>query len=168
MNSNIKIPEKRQPNTSEIWDRLLLSSNTLKLHMMTLTGERPINCLSCEQSFSPAQTFTQNMTTPTGKQAYECATCGKSFSKNAGLKLHANTHTNDRFFNCPVCAKSFACSSNLKRHIKTHNQKHPYWNDRRSRRVFLCFHSAIFQLTNAKFQTSAYNSRTVGSSYMKF
>ena len=27
------------------------------------------------------------------------------------------------------------------------------WNDRRSRRVFLCFHSAIFQLTCAKFQT---------------
>ena len=37
-----------------------------------------------------------------------------------------------------------------------------HWNDRRSRRVFLCFfYSAIFQLTSAKFQTFAYNSRTV-------
>ena len=44
----------------------------------------------------------------------------------------------------------------------------PHWNDRRSRRVFLCFYSAIFQLTSAKFQTFAYNSRTVGSSCMKF
>ena len=44
----------------------------------------------------------------------------------------------------------------------------PHWNDRRSRRVFLCFYSAIFQLTSAKFQTFAYNSRTVGSSYTKF
>ena len=43
-----------------------------------------------------------------------------------------------------------------------------YWNDRRSRGVFLCFYSAIFQLTTAKFQTFAYNSRTVGSSNMKF
>ena len=42
------------------------------------------------------------------------------------------------------------------------------WNDQRSRRVFLCFYSAIFQLTSAKFQTFAYNSRTVKSSYMKF
>ena len=42
------------------------------------------------------------------------------------------------------------------------------WNDRRSRRVFLCFYSAIFQLTSAKFRTFAYNSRTVWSSYMKF
>ena len=42
------------------------------------------------------------------------------------------------------------------------------WNDRRLRRVFLCFYSAIFQLTSAKFQTFAYNSRTVGTSYMKF
>ena len=44
----------------------------------------------------------------------------------------------------------------------------PNWNDRRSRRVFLCFYSAIFQLTSATFQTFAYNSRTVGSSCMKF
>ena len=43
-----------------------------------------------------------------------------------------------------------------------------YWNDRRSRRVFLCYYSAIFQLTSAKFQTFAYNSRTAWSSYMKF
>ena len=35
------------------------------------------------------------------------------------------------------------------------------WNDRRPRRVFLCFYLAIFQLTSAKFQTFAYNSRTV-------
>ena len=41
-------------------------------------------------------------------------------------------------------------------------------NDRSSRRVFLRLYSAIFQLTSAKFQTFAYNSRTVGSSYMKF
>ena len=43
-----------------------------------------------------------------------------------------------------------------------------HWNDRRSRRVFLCFYSAIFQPTSAKFQTFAYNSRTVESSNMKF
>ena len=34
--------------------------------------------------------------------------------------------------------------------------------------MFLCFYLAIFQLTSAKFQTFAYNSRTVWSSYMKF
>ena len=42
------------------------------------------------------------------------------------------------------------------------------WNDRRSHHVFLCFYSAIFQLTSAKFQTFAYNSKTAWSSYMKF
>ena len=43
-----------------------------------------------------------------------------------------------------------------------------YWNDRRLCRVFFYFYSAILQLTSEKFQTFAYNSRTVGSSYMKF
>ena len=47
-------------------------------------------------------------------------------------------------------------------------QHYFHWNDRRLRRVFLCFYSAIFQLTSAKLQTFAYNSRTVWSSYMKF
>ena len=42
------------------------------------------------------------------------------------------------------------------------------WNNRHSHHVFLCFYSAIFQLTSAKFQTFAYNSRTVWSRYMKF
>ena len=42
------------------------------------------------------------------------------------------------------------------------------WNDLRLRRVSLCFYSAIFQLMSAKFQTFAYNSRTVRSSFMKF
>ena len=43
-----------------------------------------------------------------------------------------------------------------------------YWNDQCSRHVFLCFYLAIFQLTSAKFQTFAYNLRTVWPSYMKF
>ena len=42
------------------------------------------------------------------------------------------------------------------------------WNDRSLRRVFLCFCLAISKLTNVKFQTFAYNSKTVWSSYLKF
>ena len=42
------------------------------------------------------------------------------------------------------------------------------WNDRCLCCVFLYFYSAIFQLTSAKFQTFAYNYRTVWSSYKKF
>ena len=53
-------------------------------------------------------------------------------------------------------------------HSRVHQTPLYNWNDRRSRRVFLCFYSAIFQLTSAKFQTFAYNSRTVWSSNMKF
>ena len=44
----------------------------------------------------------------------------------------------------------------------------PCWNNRCSRHVFLCFYSAIFKLMSARFQTFAYNSRTVWSNYMKF
>ena len=40
-----------------------------------------------------------------------------------------------------------------------------YWDNRRSRRVFLCFYSAICKLTSTKFQTFVDNSRTVGSNY---
>ena len=65
---------------------------------------------------------------------------------------------------------SFFETSKIELHniIMTWTRGRYYWNDRRSRRVFLCFYSAIFQLTSAKFRTFAYNSRTVGPSYMKF
>ena len=43
-----------------------------------------------------------------------------------------------------------------------------HWNDQRSLRVFCCFYSAIFQLAGAKFETFAYNSRTVWSSCQRF
>ena len=41
------------------------------------------------------------------------------------------------------------------------------WNDRRLCCVFISFYSAIFKLMSAMFQTFAYNSRPVRSSYMK-
>ena len=41
-------------------------------------------------------------------------------------------------------------------------KKFSYWNDRRLRSVFLCvFYSAIFKLRSTKFQTFAFNSKTV-------
>ena len=51
--------------------------------------------------------------------------------------------------------------------IRVHKRRPINWNDRRSREC-LCFYSAIFHLTIAKFLTFAYNFRTVGSSVMKF
>ena len=47
-------------------------------------------------------------------------------------------------------------------------QRFRNWNNRHSRHVLLCFYSAIFKLTSAKFQTFAFNLRTVWSSYKKF
>ena len=70
-----------------------------------------------------------------------------------------NDGDRNSFFRCSQIHNDPSCVGT----VDIHN-----WNDRRSRRVFLCFYSAIFQLTSAKFQTFAYNSRTVGSSNMKF
>ena len=57
---------------------------------------------------------------------------------------------------------------NLKRFRMLYAEEAYHWNDRRSRRVFLCFYSTILQLTSAKFHTYADYSRTVWSSSMKF
>ena len=58
----------------------------------------------------------------------------------------------------------------IKKHYKILRElaRDSHWNDRRSRCVFLCFYSAIFQLTSEKFQIFVYNSRTVWSNIMKF
>ena len=56
---------------------------------------------------------------------------------------------------------------NMRQRI-TKDKWHGNWNDRHLRRVFLCFYLAIFKLTSVKFQTFAYNSRTVWFSFIKF
>ena len=67
------------------------------------------------------------------------------------------------FLPAPQCAWQFADHNyNNLLQFKRANS-----NDRRSRRVLLCFYSAIFKLTSAKFQTFAYSLRTVNSNYMK-
>ena len=69
---------------------------------------------------------------------------------------------------CSKIAKGSWALTRLKKYVSKQTLIKIYWNDRRSRRVLFCFYSAIFQLTSAKFQTFAYNSRTVGFSFMKF
>ena len=59
------------------------------------------------------------------------------------------------------------CRQTNNRNVPTRNVN---WNDRSSRRLYLCFYSAIFKLTSVKFQTFVYryNSRTVIPSSTKF
>ena len=92
----------------------------------------------------------------------------KLMQKHDLMQLHCCTDAvNSRLF----CTKVIRDIYWIKFHHQNEQQTEPVdgnWNDRRSRRVFLCFYSSIFQQTSAKFQTFAYNSRTVWSSYMKF
>ena len=69
---------------------------------------------------------------------------------------------------CPNIGKWLTCCIDVCVKLCVLSNVADCWNNRRSRHVFLCFYSAIFQLTSAKFQTFAYNSRTVGSNNMKF
>ena len=83
---------------------------------------------------------------------------------------------------CPLataCAPliQFTQNSYSEHHVTTRQQtimekgittfKHN-WNDRRSRRVFLCFYSAIFQLTSAKFQTLLITRERLGLASLNF
>ena len=57
----------------------------------------------------------------------------------------------------PTCDSYSALAFRLIRSIhRLFGTRQSYWNDRRLRRVFVCFYSVIFQLTSAKFQTFAY------------
>ena len=69
-----------------------------------------------------------------------------------------------------MCFQFFVCLLSIFYHIQFcyFTALLDFRNDRRSRRLFVSFYSAIFQLTCAKFHAFAYNSRTVWSSCMKF
>ncbi|XP_073670671.1 uncharacterized protein [Paramisgurnus dabryanus] len=100
-----------------------LSISSLKVHMMTHSGERPFQCSKCDMRFRTRDTLIGHERIHTGEKPYKCPHCEMSFSQKAYRKKHVFLHTNERPYQCNQCDKAFRDSGCLKIHQKIHSEK---------------------------------------------
>lgn len=101
------------------------SMNSLKLHRMQHTGEKPFVCSICNKAFVVKAQLQYHARLHTGEKPFVCPTCGKGFVGKLGLTQHVRTHTGERPYICTVCGKAFTQSTHLKGHTRSHTGEKP-------------------------------------------
>ena len=101
------------------------SVNSLKLHKMQHTGEKPFVCSVCSKAFVVKAQLQYHSRLHTGEKPFVCSTCGKGFVGKLGLTQHIRTHTGERPYICTVCGKGFTQSTHLKGHMRSHTGEKP-------------------------------------------
>lgn len=101
------------------------SVNSLKLHKMQHTGEKPFVCSVCSKAFVVKAQLQYHSRLHTGEKPFVCPTCGKGFVGKLGLTQHIRTHTGERPYICTVCGKGFTQSTHLKGHMRSHTGEKP-------------------------------------------
>jgi DNA-directed RNA polymerase subunit RPC12/RpoP len=114
------------PHVCQTCGKVMGKPSSLKLHMLTHTGERPHVCSTCGKRFSTRTNLTAHLRTHTGERPHVCETCGKGFATHSVLRLHLRTHTGERPYVCEMCGKACTTAGDLVKHARTHSGERPY------------------------------------------
>jgi len=95
----------------------------LKIHIAQHTGEKPLSCKACGESFavvSQLKAHTASMhERPQEERKHQCQICEKFFATPAQLQVHMLCHSDTTDCSCPDCGRQFKALVYLRRHVQT-------------------------------------------------
>lgn len=115
-------PEKTFPCT--VCQKEFNRAQTLQVHMLTHTTEKPVVCNVCQARFKSELYLKIHQVRHSDVRNFECSAdgCGKSFYTKSELNFHnRNVHLDDKPHACTECEKRFAKRSQLENHMQTHS-----------------------------------------------
>ncbi|XP_026475388.1 zinc finger and SCAN domain-containing protein 31-like [Ctenocephalides felis] len=121
--NNVRQSSDLADNTSECNKSVKKVVGKLKT---TLNLKQPLECKTCNKSFSTIITLRRHKIIHTGERPYKCETCNKAFTTNWNLGQHKKVHTEERHHKCELCNKAFKTNSNLSQHKKYHTRERLY------------------------------------------
>lgn len=120
-------PASMSKQICQVCGKILSSSATFNVHMMTHTNQKDIECPICGKKFYVKQQLKIHMESIHEKKDFVCNICGLKCRWRKSLRRHMLLHDDNPYkHKCTYCDKAFARPNQLRYHVMKHTGDRVY------------------------------------------
>ncbi|EDS30187.1 conserved hypothetical protein [Culex quinquefasciatus] len=120
-------PASMSKQICQVCGKILSSSATFNVHMMTHTNQKDIACPICDKKFYVKQQLKIHMESIHEKKDFVCNICGLKCRWRKSLRRHMLLHEDNPYkHKCTYCDKAFARPNQLRYHVMKHTGDRVY------------------------------------------